>query len=316
MGAGNISNRFCDAVRRVEDCEVAAVASRSLERAKDFAGRHHLPAAYGNYPEMLEKEKPDCVYIGVLPCAHYDLTMLCLDYGVPVLCEKAMFLNGHQAEAAFLRAEEKNVFVMEALWSRFLPAVNTAKRWLREGRIGRVAYCDTRIGFVPPADKMNRYHNAELGGGAARDILVYAYEITTYLLPDPILDTQVSVVWEDTGVDLTEHVILRYSDWIASLTASFAADLDDRIVLYGERGKIDIPSPHFAKEAFLYDDNGNCVEHFRDEETENGFVYEVQETAACIRAGKIESRIVPHSATLDCARLFDQIDARKEFSQK
>lgn len=311
MGAGNISQKFCDAAGRLDGCEVAAVASKSLERAEKFAERHRIPASYGSYREMLEKERPDCVYIGVLPTAHYELSMLCLDYNVPVLCEKAMFMDSREAEEVFERSQRQHVFVMEALWSRFLPAVKMAKAWVEEGRIGTPTFCDTAIGFVAPEGKDNRYHSAAAGGGAAHDITVYAYELATYMLTGKIEEISVSAVWEDTGVDLTNHVTLRYPGAIASLATSFAAPMEDRMVIYGERGKILLPNPHFAGEVFLYNKENELTGHYRDEQTENGFTYEVQEAMDCIRSGKTESRIVPQESTLECAKLFDLIAATR-----
>lgn len=311
MGAGNISNKFCDAVKRLDNVTVAAVASKSLEKAEDFAKRNGVPEAYGDYREMLEEVKPDCVYIGVVPSAHYELSMLCLDYNIPVLCEKAMFMNSKEAEEVFRRSREQKVFVMEALWSRFLPATCQARKWIREGKIGEIIYCDTTIGFLAPAGEENRYRNEKLGGGAAHDILVYAYELTTYMLEEEILEVSVSAVWGKTGVDLTDHVILRTAHGIASLTTSFAGALEERMVIYGDKGKIVIPNPHFSSEAYLYDQEKNLVSHFQDEITENGFTYEIEETIKCIREGLVESSVVPHRSTIDCARVFDRIAMTK-----
>ena len=140
MGAGNIANKFCDAVKRMGDCEVAAVASKSMERAQGFAEKNGIKAAYDSYEKMLAEEKPDCVYIAVTQDAHYALCMLCLDYKTPVLCEKAMFLNSAQAEEVLSRAEKEKVFVMEAMWSRFLPAIKMAKQWMDEGKIGTPSF--------------------------------------------------------------------------------------------------------------------------------------------------------------------------------
>lgn len=132
MGAGNIGRKFCEAAR-MAGYETAAVASRSVERAKKWAAENNIRGAYGDYEQMLEKEKPDCVYIATTADSHYDLTMLCLDHGVPVLCEKAAFLNSAQAREVFSRSEKEGIFVMEALWSRFLPAVKQAKEWIAHG---------------------------------------------------------------------------------------------------------------------------------------------------------------------------------------
>ena len=109
-GAGLIANKFCDAVRLIPGCKVCAIASKSRERAEDFAARHSLPAAYDSYEEMLKAERPDCVYIAVTHDAHFALCMLCLDYTTPILCEKSMFQNFEEAEAFFARAEEKGSF--------------------------------------------------------------------------------------------------------------------------------------------------------------------------------------------------------------
>lgn len=312
MGAGLIANKFCDAVKKLENCEIVAVSSKSMERASRLALQNDILQAYDSYERMLEQEHPDCVYIAVTSNAHYDLCMLCLDYKVPVLCEKAMFLNSTEAKTVFERSRQLQVFVMEAMWSRFLPNVRIVKKWLEEGRIGIPSYAEMTIGFRAARDPSNRYYNMALGGGAAFDITVYAYEITTYLLEEPIEEIQVNAVWADTGVDLTDHITLRFPHMLASLNTSFAADLEDRLVIYGDKGKIVLPNPHHGSEAFLCLGNqGEITEHFRDEETQNGFVYEIREAMECIRTGRTESAVVPHSLTVACSELFDMIMALK-----
>lgn len=307
MGAGKIANRFCAAVQFIDGCQVVAVSSKSKERAEEFAAKNGLPSAYDSYERMLAEEKPDCVYIAVTTDAHYELCMLCLDYRVPVLCEKAMFVNSAQAEAVFSRAKELNVFVMEAMWSRFLPAVNQAKQWLAEGLIGKPSFLDAAIGFVAPNDKSNRYYNPQLGGGAAYDITVYTYEIATYLITQPIEEVQTAALWADSGVDVVNHISIRFTDMLASLKTSFVSALDEVLVIYGDSGKIVLPRPHVAMEAFLYTAQKEIRAHYKDEETQNGFVYQIQEAIHCIQSGKIESSVVPHDLTLECARLFDRI---------
>ena len=125
MGAGSIAGKFVDAVRRVEGCEVVAVASKSMERAEIFARRFVIERYYDSYETMLQEGSIDCVYIATTPNFHYELAKLCLAYNVPVLCEKAMFMNRKEAEDIFAESKRKGVFVMEAMWSRFLPAVHT-----------------------------------------------------------------------------------------------------------------------------------------------------------------------------------------------
>ena len=169
MGAGGIANRFCDAVNLVPDCEICAVASKSMDRARDFAVRNHLPAAYDSYEKMLEAEKPDAVYIAVTTDAHYALSMLCMEHNTPVLCEKAMFRTKKEAEDVFALSEGKGVFAMEAMWSRFLPPVNKARDWLASGLIGEPLFAETGVGFSATRNPENRYFNPDLGGGASYD---------------------------------------------------------------------------------------------------------------------------------------------------
>lgn len=310
LGAGGIAGKFADAVRRIEGCDVAAVGSRSQQRAEAFAARHNIPAAYGDYARMLAETRPDAAYIATTNNAHAELTKLCIAHGVPVLCEKAMFMSSAEAEEVFALAREKSVFCMEAMWSRFLPAVAEMKRVLDSGAIGELKYAEFAIGWPTPADCQNRFYSPALGGGAAYDLLVYCYELAEYFLGEPLRTSGLSVHWADTGVDESETVVLEYPGCIASLSASIAVDLEERAVLRGTKGVLRMPHPHMA-EGFtkrLYDGG---TEEWHDHTTENGFVYEIEEAMRCIRAEMLESPCVPHALTLRCARLFDAINATK-----
>ena len=206
-------------------------------------------------------------------------------------------------------ASEKKIFIMEALWSRYLPAVQQVKRWVEQEKIGKPTVLQCNIGFLAPDEKENRYFNPKLGGGAAKDITVYAYEITTFILNQAIKNISVSATWSDTGVDVTNHVSICFEDTFADLLTSFVAQLEEQMVIYGRFGKIVLPHPHYASEAYLYGNDGELKEHFVDQETKNGFVYEIQDAIHCIQAGKLESDVVPWKDTLACAKLFDKINA-------
>ena len=311
MGAGKIANKFCDAVKRLPEARVAAVASKSMERAKAFAEKNGIEKAYDSYEKMLEEEKPDCVYVAATSDAHYALSKLCVEHGIAVLCEKAMFLNSAEAKEVFGLAKEKQVFVMEAMWSRFLPAVRKAKEWIESGCIGTPVCGQIRIGFHAEENPENRYFNPALGGGAAFDLTVYCYEIMTFLINRPVTVEEATAVLGETGVDVTDHVLLRFAgkpeepDMLAFLESKFLSNLEDRLEICGTKGKIVLPRPHFASEAQRYGQTGECEEVFRDTVTENGFVYEAEEAMRCVRAGKAESETVPHALTIACAKLFD-----------
>lgn len=312
LGAAKIAPKFVEAVRLSGESIVTAVGSKSAERAASFAAANNLERWYDDYGRMLDEEKPDAAYIATTPDSHFPLTMLCLSKGVPVLCEKAMFLNREEAEKAFGYAKEKNLFLMEAMWSRFLPATQQLKSWLAEGKIGHVEVIRTQIGFHVPEGDENRYRNKALGGGAARDILVYAYEQTDYVLEGENRKIHSSAIWGPTGVDMTDQVTLLYEkegrETLADLTVSFEVPMNDEMVLYGEKGKIVMPNPHYPSEVMVYDHHGNLTDHYKDEETVNGFVYEVREVIRCITEGKDHSDIETPETTIACAALFDLLE--------
>jgi len=314
MGAGSIAVKFVDAARRVPGCGVTAIASRDEARAADFARRQGIPAAWGSYEAMLEAEKPDAVYIATRTHTHAALARLCIEHGVPVLCEKAMFTNAAEAREILALAREKGVFCMEAMWSRFLPAVQEMKRRLDAGEIGQPLYAEFAIGWQAPDGPGNRFFDPAEGGGAAYDLTVYGYALADYFLGPPDGEMQADVLWGGLGVDVTENVTLRWTKrqpaCMAALSASIVARLDERAVICGTEGTLTMPKPHMA-EGFTLCRRDGTQEHWRDEKTVNGFVYEIEEVMRCVRAGKPESAVVPHDLTIRCGEMFDLINAAK-----
>lgn len=306
IGAADIANKFCNAVSFWEDCEVTAVGSRSLERAKAFAEKNNLPNAYGSYEEMLVAEKPDAAYIAVTTDAHYEMCLLCIKHGIPFLCEKTMCTSVSQTVDVFEKAKEKGIFAMEAMWSRFLPAILKAKEWIRDGKIEEVVFGDINVGFRAKDGDENRFWNPALGGGCAYDLTVYSYDIMTFMIEEPIVDCQVAASFAKTGVDASNLIVLRFENALAALKSSIAVRLEEKMVLDGRGGRIVVPTPHFAREAYLYDQDGNLVDQFFDP-NENGFIYEVREVVDCIRRGDLESKSVPYSLTVEFAKVCEEL---------
>lgn len=312
MGAGRIAEKFTKAVALIENCSVQGVASKSMEKAKAFAGKNNIENFYDSYEEMLMREKPDCVYIATVPSSHYELCKLCLKHNTAVLCEKAMFMNSKDAEKIFNISKEKNVFAMEAMWSYFLPAVNKVKEWIDGGEIGNITIATAEIGFTTDNDVNNRYLNPEIGGGARFDITVYTYELMRYFIEKPIGNKLINVIWGKTGVDVTDHIVLEYDDAAAFLTTSVVGRLSGSLSISGDNGRIVLPSFQQSKEAFLYGKDKELKEHFIDDKTTNGFVYEIEEAVKCINNKQYQSIKVPHALTLDCTKLFDEIEKLKK----
>jgi len=311
IGAGNISRLFCEAVRIIGAgrVEVAAVASKDIDRAKSFAGRENIENYFGGsngYEEMLKSCDLDAVYIATTNNFHYENALLCLNHGKPVMIEKPMAVNKKQAEEIFALAKSKNLFVTEAMWACFLPHAIKARSWIADGKIGELIYAQCSAGFKAEFDPKNRFFNPELGGGALYDVGVYLIEGLLSLLNLPVKEVKCMVLRAETGVDFTDNISVMFeNNCIAKIFATFAARIISEAHIYGTDGHIIIPTIIGGNECTLYRD-GKPVEHFK-QEYENGFVFEIEETMRCINSGLLESPVFPHPVTLKCCEIFDLV---------
>lgn len=303
IGAGHISHKFCDAVTKIEGAEVVAIASKTPDKAKAFAEKESIASYYDSYDAMLERSDIDAVYIATTHNFHFDNAMLCVKHGKPFLCEKCFVRTKDEAETAFSAAKEKQLFSMEAMWSRFLPVVNKAKEWIDSGKLGTVELATYTIGFKSQNNPLNRMYNKELAGGAIFDIGVYAIEIITYLISENLKQVTSIVTSAYTGVDKVDSIVLEFDNCVASLNCVITASVPTELNIYGTDGRIFIEDPHTGGKATLYSESG--VAEIFDEPLDNGFTYEIEEVIRCIRGGKLESEIMPHSATIQCAEIFD-----------
>ena len=307
IGAGRIAAHFCKAVELVEGAELVAVASSSAERARAFAEANHVPKFYGSYEQMLQNADINVVYIATTHNFHMENIRLCFAYGKHVLCEKAMVLTEADAREAFRLAAEKDLFCMEAMWSRFIPQYQKAKEWITSGRIGTIESAGVVIGFKATSDPSHRLINPDLAGGAMYDIGVYAIEPLTYLMGEPVED--VLGVWRPhavTGVDARVSMILRFPSCDAVLQCLFTSNAKQQVVINGSEGVIELPFVSGGFDAMLYDGGRNLVEHFHEEWPHN-FQFEVEEVVRCIRDGKRKSDIMPPEATIECAAIYDKV---------
>ena len=313
MGAGGIANKFAHAVRLVKaedgfDVTVEAVSSKSMERAQSFAERNGIPSAYGNYAEMLVREDIDAVYIATTHNFHKENLVQAIEAGKHVLCEKPMVLNEADAREVFALAEEKGVFLMEAMWSNFLPAIVKAKEWITQGRIGDVKTAHGAIGFHGGNNPEGRILNPALAGGALYDIGVYPIEILTYLIGEPVKAASAAVRRHPiTGVDTDLNMVLCYPEADAVIQCSVSCAPRCFLSVTGTGGIIEI-NGHEGDCANLFDAGRRPVEEFTSVFPEgNGFVYEIREVIRCLSEGKLTSDVMTPDATIGCCKLYDQI---------
>lgn len=311
IGAGNIAVEFCEAIELVAGenerikPKVVAVASKSIDRAKTFAQKCSIPDYYDSYEEMLKRNDIDAVYIATTHNFHYENIMLCIKYKKHVICEKCMVLTKAHAVEIFEKAKQANVFVMEAMWSRFLPYAQKVREWIKSDKIGTLEVANFSIGFHANEDPTNRYFNPDLAGGTLYDIGVYAIEMATYLIGEEVKEVKTMTSYAKTGVDKVNNISLRFENCIANLQCTLTANMRQDNYIYGTKGYIKIASVTSGGECYLYDETNKEVEKFTEFDV-NGFIYEIKHMINCLTLGKLESDIIPHKDTISCVEIFEQ----------
>ena len=235
-----------------------------------------------------------------------EYAIKCIKAKKHILCEKPFSYNKKTSEKVLSLAKENNVFIMEALWTLFLPAVNKAKSWIDEGKIGKVKMITANFGFESEVDVNSRLYNPNLAGGALLDVGIYPILLSNFIMNDIPKEINATAVMTSTNVDESDVISLKYkNNSLASLTCSIASDTDNTAVIYGEKGKIVIPKFWMSKNAYLYTKNEELS--FQDSYEGAGYMYEIMEANECILNEKLESSIASHKFTLDLANIMDDI---------
>lgn len=312
IGTGNIAATFARALNSMEDSSLDGVASRNTNRAKEFAERFKIGKSYGSYEELAMDPDIDVIYIAVPHTEHKIMAELCIRNKKAVLCEKPFAINSRDTEELIAMAKEHDVFLMEAMWTKFLPANLKVKQWIKEGRIGRVLQIKATFGFHSDYDPQSRLYNPSLGGGALLDVGIYPISYTTFLLdkmPDSIIS---SAIIGRSGVDEQNVIVFKYNEGIlANLSSSISCETGNDALIVGEKGVIKVDAFWRAESAKLYYDSYKCLDQYKEPFKANGYEYEAAEVNRCLREGLKISPLNPLTETLSNMKLMDEI--RKEW---
>ncbi|KAM4596297.1 trans-1,2-dihydrobenzene-1,2-diol dehydrogenase-like [Fundulus diaphanus] len=313
-GAGKISHDFSVAVKTLpaEDHQIAAIASRSRERAKEFAKNHSIPKVYGSYEELARDPNIDVVYLGVLHTEHWRVGLLFLKAGKNVLCEKPFAMNSRQVKDLVEAAKKNNVFLMEAIWSRCFPVHAEVRKLLAEEAVGEVKL--VKAYFGSPQLHIPRSVEKELGGGALLDIGVYCLQFVLMVFngesPESI---QASGVLLDSGVDESVVVVMKFSGKRMALCAfSIAARFQNDAVISGTKGSIKVLGPMHCPTALVVNDKKTeyplpepCLPLNFTNST--GLRYEAEEVRQCLLKGLKESPRMPLADSILLTEIMDEI---------
>ncbi|MEV4759080.1 Gfo/Idh/MocA family oxidoreductase [Micromonospora sp. NPDC049559] len=307
LATGHIAGRFVEDLRLLPDAEVVAVASRTSAAARTFADRHDIPRAYGSWSELAADPEVDVVYVATPHAAHFDAAMTCLTAGRAVLCEKPMTLDRASSAELVETARAKGAFLMEAMWMRCNPLVLRLGELLAEGAIGEVTSVQAAFGLAGPFPPEHRLRARALGGGALLDLGIYPISLAHLVLgaPDEIRS------WaklSPEGVDENTGVLLGYeSGAVATLTCGLVGATPLAATVTGTRGRIELADTFFVPDRLTIHRGDAEPEVITGPPDGGGYQYEAAEVQRCLRAGLLESPLVPHATTLEIMGLLDTV---------
>ncbi len=308
LATGKIANAFARNLSLLPDARVVAVGARRLESARAFASRYGAPAAYGSYHELVADPDVDVVYVASPHGLHHEHALMAFAAGKPVLCEKALTLNAAQAEELVAVAEEKRLFFMEAMWMRCNPLIRRMRQLLADGVLGTVQQVRADLGFVVDAPATDRLLAPELGGGALLDMGIYPLTFAHLFLGEP-RSFAAAAALSELGVDLNIALSLGYpTGAVASLSASMTAWSPRTASIATDLGRFDIPAAFHEPTTATWTSDG-VSQTVSEEVIGTGLANEAQEVMRCLRAGEVESPLVPHADSLSLMRLMDRIRA-------
>jgi Predicted dehydrogenases and related proteins len=307
LGAGWIASQFARDLAHAENAEFTAVGSRSLDKAEDFAGKFGAKRAYGSYEELVNDAEVDIIYVATPHPSHRENVLQCLRAGKAVLCEKPFTVNAKEAEEIVQFAREKQIFLMEAMWTRFLPVIRKVREWIAEGRIGEVRLLKADFGFRTGFNPQGRLFDPALAGGALLDVGIYPLSFASMLFGSNPKQVLTTAQLGETGVDEECSILLSYdAGQTAMLNAAIRLNSGSDAYIIGTEGSIRIPSFFNAKSATLVAADGS-EETFSDDRTTLGYVYEAEAAGQYLREGKLESDVIPLDETLQLMQVMDGI---------
>ena len=307
ISTGNIAHSFAKDFVYSHGGKVHAVASRSLNKAKDFANKFNIENAYGSYDELFNDPEIDIVYIGTPHNFHFLNATEAIKKRKAVLCEKPITTNPHDCKTLIDLSVNSKTFLMEAMWMYYLPPIRKVKQWIDDGRIGNVVQLKADFGLKAMYDPSGRVFNPDLAGGALLDIGIYPIALAQLIFEQEPIDISVFSRKAKTGVDLEEIMLFQYKDdAYANLTATFACDLPNEAIISGETGYIRIPDFFKARDCLLYIDN-KITEHFTDKRKSVGYNYEIDAVHSDLASGRNQSEIIPLRTSLLLQELMEKV---------
>lgn len=306
VGLGKIAHKFAQGLQKVENGKLYGVASRNQEKATEFAEEYEADAAYGSYEELLKDEKVDVIYIATPHVMHHQLTIDCIENRKAVLCEKPFAMNLQEAEEMVKLARSKKVFLMEALWTRFLPHFQYILEKIKSGELGNVKNIKADFGFTAEFDTTKRLFNKSLGGGSLLDIGIYPIFLAYSILGKPSA-ISAKAGFAETGVDSNCRMQFTYLGNIeAELFSTLVENTPTTAEITLEKAKIVLNS-RFHEPTSITTITEDKEETKDFGVTSNGYNFEAEHVSKMLQESRTESDIWTLENSLDLMELLDSV---------
>lgn len=310
ISTGKIASTFTEDVALIDDGVIAAVGSRSQASADAFAKRYGIEKAYGSYEALVNDPDIDAVYVGTPHPMHLENAFLALSAGKPILVEKSFTMNATQARELVAAARERQLFCMEAMWTRFLPHVLKIKELIAEGVLGEVRAIEADHGKYFAPDPHHRLFAPELGGSALLDLGIYPISFASMILGRPS-EIHATVDRAFTGVDGYASMVFRYASGAQSiLTCTSSVRTATRACISGTEARIEIDGDFYAPGGFDLISMDGQRQRFDFPSQGRGLHFEASEVARCIKAGLLESPGMPLDETIAIMETMDAVLAQ------
>ena len=306
IATGWIAEKATFTIQRMEGVTCHAVASRTLQKAQDFAEKWGIPCAYGSYSELLDAEDIDLVYVGTPHSHHFDVTMEAIEKGKPCLVEKAFMANYDQALQVIQKAREKKVFLAEAIWTRYQPIVQTIRDIIKSGRLGELRLLTGSIGYS--MGNKPRIMRADLCGGALLDLGVYGINFVRMFCDAKIEQIESQCMKSDTGMDLTNCISWRMEGGIiANIQSSACSVNDNQGTICGTEGYLIVDNINNPQSIKVYKRDRIFVEEIKVPQQITGYEYQFTACKEALDKGLTEAPCMPLDETLYIMKLMDDL---------
>lgn len=309
LGAGGIARKMAYTVNNMENVTLAAIGSRSKEKAEEFAAEFGIPKAYGSYEELAEDSSLDLIYIATPHSRHYEDAMLCLEKGRNILAEKPFTANAVQAEKVISCAREKGLYAGEAIWTRYLPMRFTLDEIIASGVIGEISSLTANLGYS--IAHVERLIKPELAGGALLDLGVYTINFAFMAFGTEVEEITSSCSKNEYGVDTHNSIIMKYKDGrTAILHSNMNSNTDLKGIIYGSKGRIEFDNINNCEGISVILNDGT-VKKYETPPQITGFEYEAMASLKAVAEARSECSEMPHTEILRVMKTMDNL--RKEW---